>query len=324
MTKMDDVFFDEEEASFFQRIKIFLYIFIIFLIAVIAFEMHMRHKKEKELDSKSSFVEKKGEIFLWALGASETYGVGASSVFSWPNQLPQFFETSYPGIALKVQNSGIMSANSSEGMNVIHAYLDGVNPKSGLHGNPRPDFALITFGMNNIWNLHSGTYLDLDEGILEDEGFKRAIKKMDVESLKELVTIPGKVYNENLKSEGWNGFFNDFNNPYLRMWIEKDILEMISLLKSKDVKPVLLTYFLDTFPELNEFIKEIAQKAQVPVLDLQTSSSFFKENNMLLGKEGTFQLNSSGYNFVAKMVNEKFSQKFSQQEIEDILAAKEK
>ncbi|MCC6159782.1 MAG: SGNH/GDSL hydrolase family protein [Deltaproteobacteria bacterium] len=247
----------------------------------------------------------KSLIFL-TMGDSMTWGLGADhATQSYPARFPEHFEEHYRLLDAKTVNLGVPGTNTSEGINMLRAFLD-------VHPDPGIDYALIMYGVNNRWNLHEATFWEWDERARDanygeylnsklqlDKVFKIAAQNRS-EAVREVTRTQGGAFRRALDEHGWDMFFNSFEDELLSRWIERDLGTLIEILKGIGAQPILLTYHFDRFGHLNDIIRRAADAASVPIVDVEQPMTYYAERRFF--DKDFFHLNQDGYDELAARV----------------------
>lgn len=130
---------------------IFFVLGVLIALGVLEFCLGMYAKlqipKEAQLSSISP-SEKKAKIRILCIGDSFTYGLGASSMMSFPEQVKGMFEKDYGTNAVEVINGGVITYNTSQVRKKFEDYLS----KSTY------DYVVILAGGANEWNFIGNDY----------------------------------------------------------------------------------------------------------------------------------------------------------------------
>jgi tetratricopeptide (TPR) repeat protein len=94
-------------------------------------------------------------VKILCIGDSYTFGQGAASGYSYPEQLERILHKNYPQHKFIVYNQGICGVNSSRMLKELPENLKRYNP----------DFIIIMAGMNNRWNLQENNYFLFRKGV---------------------------------------------------------------------------------------------------------------------------------------------------------------
>ncbi|MCP4674173.1 MAG: SGNH/GDSL hydrolase family protein [Deltaproteobacteria bacterium] len=261
-------------------------------------------------------------ISFLAIGDSMTYGLGAERDEAYPIQFKHFFDKTHLGISAKIHNIGWAGTNTSHGLVRVREFLK--------HNPEEIDFAFILYGVNNRWNLNRATFWDWDKSAKSDHLAAYVASDLQLNKAFSLMLQSGHTaaakmrgdYRAIQKDKGWSVFFDGFDDDLLMRWIAHDFKEIVSLLKSKDIQPVFLTYFAPRFEYLNPFIIHAAEEIGVPAIDLEKPTRFYRRRRMF--DSDNFHLNANGYRNVARRLNRAFSKQFDKQKLKPILDAKKK
>jgi lysophospholipase L1-like esterase len=251
-------------------------------------------------------------IRVWAMGASETFGQGAGVLQSWPMQFAAELGRAHPTVKCEARNLATAGVNTSEALQFLKAALRKVvdgepSAAAGDDQLARPDYAILCFGVNNIWNLHAATEL-VNAGDSDSAGLHKAMRMVHAAKPRDLATTPRQTYYLAFSGEGgWRIFFPDFNDPFLVSWVRKDLQTIAQTLKENRIKPIFLTYYFDYFPELNTLIRKLGPEIGVPVIDVEHAVSFLVAHNWVMAQTDTVHLNKDGYSFVANEVVKQFA-----------------
>lgn len=319
MSERDNEFFvDDGTEKRGRGCLLFVVLFICLLLLIGYFNFRQFIDPERQAQK---VPERAGKISFWILGGDETFGSGAGEAYAWPNKIKTFFAQKYPKVDLILKQSGITGANTSEAKGIISDYLEKISGKEQGVGkffedDIIPDFAFISYGSNNYWNLHGGTFLV--KNIPGEDSLAKAMELMEAEDIRGLVTISRDDYYDYKIANRDEKFFEGFDDQFLSKWIKSDIEEIIELLKSKGIRPILLTYYDGDFAKLNQVIRELGTELGVQVIEIENSRDFYAENELATLEEEYLRLNEKGGELVAENIINAFSKAHSNDEIEKI------
>jgi tetratricopeptide (TPR) repeat protein len=139
----------EERPKMFLKVRNTLIIFIagvVFwsIIVFIVLEISLRIIGTIHTDKISNLEHQdpKSKYTILCIGDSFTYGIGAESSKSYPNQLKELFASD--SVDVETINAGICGGNTSQILEITQTYLDTY----------KPDLVVMLFGMANSWNYY--------------------------------------------------------------------------------------------------------------------------------------------------------------------------
>ena len=255
---------------FFAASQLLAVILIIALaeIGMMIARRHIREKYDVVIQSKcpddlgTPRAEKGPNFFIFAVGDSHTWGVGAVPDKSYPKQFMNLIcerqADALPDLTI-VARPGWNSAQALTGLKSAM----GINPAdpadTGLE--QRIDLMVICVGKNNDHNLLGVEYFNAAvdqvpdsvalERLLEKSGAYQ-LSKITRSRIRQLLTKDIKAIAEStcvLCRE---------DEPFLRQWLEHDYREMIMLGRAKGARIVLMNYF-EIVDYVDETMMEIAE-----------------------------------------------------------------
>jgi lysophospholipase L1-like esterase len=249
-------------------------------------------------------------IVFSCLGDSMTFGLGAPPNKSYPMQIGGFFEKYYPGMKYKVYCLGFAGTNTSEGLQIMEKFFQ--TSKSAT-----VDYALIMYGINNLWNLHESTIWKWDETINRKGTVAHWLSKFKFGKFVAIAAqnnrnmlashfdnTPLIKYKRMLDDHGPFLFFSGFDDPFLAKWVETDLNTMVERLRMRNVEPILITYHFERYGHLNPLIRQFARNQNVVLLDIEMPASYYHGRHMFYSDN--FHLNTSGYKELAKQIMTEF------------------
>ena len=105
--------------------------------------------------AKSITITENGKINVLCLGDSFTYGLGASSTMSYPEQLQRMFDKHYGSDRVKVINGGVITYNTTQ----VRKKFDEILAESAV------DYAVVLAGGANEWNFNEIDFYRNDYGL---------------------------------------------------------------------------------------------------------------------------------------------------------------
>ncbi len=266
-----------------------------------------------------------GSIVFICLGDSMTYGLGADREHSYPIQMPEFWKYRYPNIPIKVYNIGIAGYSTSNSMNRLARFF--VETPDA-----KPDFALILLGINNRWNLQGATFWDWEKDAKKDNYAEYLASKLQLGKVFNMAAeneaaliekarnTTGVKYNHMLYKQGWDMFFESFDDELLIRWIDRDMDRIVKMLREHDIQPVFLPYHFPVLPQLNDLIREIAQKHSALLLDIEKPAAYYESRKMFAVDD--YHLNTEGYRDLAARVVQEFYDRYDTDALQAIIEKK--
>jgi hypothetical protein len=299
------------------------------VIAAIIISIALCQEWKRHADAKEAAVNAPGEVVVWLLNNEKTFGFDDISDLAWNRTVANELEKQIDRIRVTVQDSSLPSLNSSEGLDIARGYLDVAKTQEGkgVKGNfrkPMPDFALINFGIDNLWNLHSATVITSGKYGSDDPSVKKIMEMTDVTSAMKLPEIARRHYFDFYNLQGWNVFFEDFNVQLLQDWLRADVLEMVEVMRGSGIEPVIVTFCFDDFPGANAVLREAAAKSGALLIDVEKPQSFYDQKGFSRAsvKDDLLYLNGRGQRFVGESIVEQLTARYNQAFFDELVEKK--
>jgi lysophospholipase L1-like esterase len=247
-------------------------------------------------------------VFL-TIGDSMTWGLGADhDTESYPARLPEQFERHLRVMPVQAVNIGVPGTSTSEGIHMLERFLD-------EHPDSRFDYALIMYGINNRWNLHDASFWEWDEAAKSEHYADYLASRLQVDKVLQIARqreaedvdlrdLNGGDFRMALDDNGWDMFFDSFQDERLATWIAKDLAEIARITKERGMVPIMMTYHYERFGHLNDLIRRTARDNNIALLDIEKDSGYWALR-MLYDKDW-FHLNAKGYDHLAGIVADRF------------------
>lgn len=172
------------------------------------------------------------------IGDSFTFGWGVNTVDSYPKQLERTLNGRNPNRNFKVFNLAVPGSNSSQHLLFF---------KRILNRYQRPDLVIILTGANNSWNFADS---DIIKFIKNDPvEFMKARLDIFFSGLKVyrmtkliLLNLKGRTPESGLDPFKQIPKYEKINTDILKRMLEYDLIQIINLAKSNNIKLILLNY----------------------------------------------------------------------------------
>lgn len=236
---------------------------------------------------------------ILCLGDSFTFGIGAAGEASYPEQLARLLAARYGDEACQVINWGLPAQNSSEALLALEAALD---------RELRPDFVLLSVGINNYWNWHLATHFlpgDRTLAKLHAALGGSRLWRLLAAAVSGGPVAAAKLYTENDAADSrdpWFSRLRDEQPPWIVDWLAHDLAAAAELCGERDVQLVLVGYH-DPGPLCWAAYEQAAQRPDLTYVDCRS----FGQNALdpqLLSEDG-WHPNAAGYGLIASLVAER-------------------
>ena len=304
------------------------WILLIVIIAIIALFWGCHHLEKRWADTAAQ-TDQPRELVVWVLEACNTFGLDESSTYVWERFFKPAIEYQYDNVLPFINNTSLPSLNTSEGLLLAKKYLQKMSEKNDdvLNPNfrkPKPDIAVINFGVDNLWNLHAASFLTDGRAAADDPVLSKIRARMNAPTNEALSSIARRKYYDEFQGDAWTLYFENFEVPLLRDWITSDLSALVKLMRDNGIEPVLFTGGSDVFAGFNDLIRQIGRSTNTPVIDVEHPIVFYADKGY--ARTGSdvygFRLNEEGHKYLGDLAAEKFIELYGQAAVDKILDAK--
>jgi GDSL-like Lipase/Acylhydrolase family len=319
------------------RWKKLIFLMVVFLLVAIVAEAGLRVSRLVLFKSrmKNHAIGKGNDcdaIVFMCVGDSLSFGLYVDGDETYPAKLPLHFPKYYSDIPVKAYSLAYPGSNTSEGILRINRFFR-ENPEA------KPDFALILYGINNHYNLRKATFWDWEPSEKRKNYHTYLASKLQLSKafnisagnadamVKRARNMPFNKYFDILHHKGGWFYFEGFDDELLAKWVERDLLSMAAILRERGIEPVIITYHIPRHPHLNPLIRNVAQKGDVSLLDIEKPRAFYDDQDMFASSKKKFahqkyHLNEKGYSFLADLILANFRHHYDETYIHDRLQTK--
>ncbi|MDP8223304.1 MAG: hypothetical protein P9L99_08095 [Candidatus Lernaella stagnicola] len=309
-----------------------LWIFLAVIIVIVAAMVINKYREGKE-EQRQVALAQKTEVVVWLLENQKVFGFDENATYTWSRVFMPELRKKYERVEFTLRDSGLPSLNSSEGLDLAGKYLKIVQEQAGrdtkgFFRKPKPDFGIVNYGFDNLWNLHSATIFSTTEFGPEYPKTRKILDLVGGGSVETIQNIARRRYfdyfDENASS--WTIFFENFSDPLLQAWVKNDLESLVKLMQENDIEPILVTYCFDTWPLLNDIIRVVAKVTGTTLIDLEHPKSFYQEKGYLASyaDDELVFLNDDGYKALGIQVTEKFMENYDQDYMTQLAKKKKK
>lgn len=283
------------------------------ILAVVVIEVGLRiHRAWGHYQALRQPMENDCEaLVILTMGDSMTWGLMADhETESYPSRLPVHMAALVPNVPITTFNIGVPGSNTSEGLNLLEEFYQ-------YHAEDRVDYAFILYGMNNRWNLHDATFWEWDPRAKDENYTEYIAQKLQLDKAfrigrfnreQNIRDITDHTYatefQSKLRHHGWNLFFKQYDDELLSEWIARDTEVLVERLRSRGVRPWVLTYHFNVFPYLNDVIRRGARQRELPLLDIEKEARYWRRGKLL--SIDRMHPNARGYDEMSRIIAEEF------------------
>lgn len=243
---------------------------------------------------------------IFCVGESTTVGVGAKDpdLQSYPRQLERLLSEHFPDKRIQVFFDQTIGINTSENLMKLPGYLNRYDPQ----------MVIFMVGVNNWWNMDKSNILLFSKSGALSRMTLKTLVFLDRFRLWKLLkwlqfslgwyrhrydyrTPESEKFRMVLKREGanWMKFFN--------LLAEHDLEEMVKICKTNNIQPVICTYPMGAFGGLSRIQRGIAEKFDVPFVDLYGSFRQLPNREDYVWRDH-WHVNEKGYALAAQNIYE--------------------
>jgi len=236
---------------------------------------------------------------ILCLGDSFTFGIGADGEASYPEQLARLLAARYGDEACQVINWGLPAQNSSEALLALEA---------ALSREPRPDFVLLSVGINNYWNWHLATpFLPGDRPLGKLHAALGGLRlwRLAAAAVSGGPVAAAKLYAENDAGDSrdpWFSRLRDRQPQWIVDWLARDLAAAAECCAAHSVRLVLVGYH-DPGPLAQTAYEQAAQRPDAIFVDCRAFGRTVLDPQFI-SADG-WHPNTAGYRLIAALVAER-------------------
>ena len=262
---------------YFRPVKLIL----IFICAFILFELMLFFTGRFLLFARRNKHNSHGAISIVCVGDSHTFGVGTTTLYSYPKQLETLLNANNQEVKFSVVNLGIPGSSTKQQVEELKAYLK----------NNRVDYVFLLTGRNNqeeVRMFNNSTVLG-----------KIIFSIRNLKSIKFIKTVLSYLWGIRQEDSSPKVYWGNLFKKYLAFYLE----ECRRLCFAKGAKLVLLSYYNSS----DATIKEFANRYGLCYLDLvpDFEDLFKRQERTKYISSDMSHMNFKGYKFFAEAVYNK-------------------